>query len=148
MNKILFSHDNGTLSLHGTVRLGSLIAMLEPYELRPASLSPAREARDVYFDFGDLAPEGLHSYRGYYDHLALAFGAPRGKPVDVTVLLAMLRNANGHEFRGYKGGEYTMNLSTPVWVSERSVASATAIVGLIVEATRIVILTAYNYEEH
>lgn len=55
-----------------------------------------------------------HSYRGYY--CDLAFEPAEGR-VLVSDLLAVCRSALGEVFEGYKGGDYTMGKSTPVWIS-------------------------------
>jgi len=54
-----------------------------------------------------------HSYRGYYDELAF-------EPVpDTTVgaMLAAAKEALGATYTGYKGGDYTMNAYTQVWLA-------------------------------
>jgi len=54
-----------------------------------------------------------HSYRGYYDELAF-------EPVpDTTVgaMLAAAKDALGATYTGYKGGDYTMNAYTQVWLA-------------------------------
>lgn len=65
----------------------------------------------------DLAPWGLanpHSYRGYYDQLA--FEPTVG--VTIGAMLADARNSVGSTFEGWKGGSYTMDVDTEVWVAE------------------------------
>jgi hypothetical protein len=55
-----------------------------------------------------------HSYRGYYEDLAF-------EPCEQTTVGAMLacaKEALGHTYTGYKGGEYTMEEWTKVWLSE------------------------------
>ncbi len=55
-----------------------------------------------------------HSYRGCYDELAF-------EPVrDTTVgaMLAAARAAMGATYQGYKGGSYTMQPYTEVWIAE------------------------------
>lgn len=78
--------------------LGKLIAALE-------ALSPER----IIDGFGDL-----ESYRGYYCDLAFE---PNGLPRTVASLLADCRKAMGAVFTGYKGGEYMMGASTPLWIA-------------------------------
>lgn len=55
-----------------------------------------------------------HSYRGYYDRLALE---PSRGPMTVAEVLGQARWALGRTFLGYKGGEYTMGESTLVHVA-------------------------------
>lgn len=57
-----------------------------------------------------LGFSNAHSYRGYYDQLAF-------EPATNTTVGTMLREAEyavGGTFQGWKGGEYTMGLSTDV----------------------------------
>ena len=55
------------------------------------------------------------SYRGYYDQLALQ---PHHTPASVAEVIAMLEDALGKSFEGYKGGEFIMGHSTRVWIAE------------------------------
>lgn len=60
-------------------------------------------------------PVGLvepHSYRGYYRDLAFEPGESTAGAV-----LEAARAALGATFEGYKGGDYVMGKSTPVWVA-------------------------------
>lgn len=78
--------------------LGSLIAWLEskPQDAVVRKLGP------------------LDSYRGYYCDLAFA---PYGERT-VGMVLAECRQAMGQVFTGYKGGEYVMGATTPLWSAE------------------------------
>lgn len=61
--------------------------------------------------------EGLHdphSYRGYYEDLALARTGKLRLAVD---LLDDCRAVMGKVLRGYKGGSFLMYAATPVWVA-------------------------------
>jgi len=72
------------------------------------TLSSYDPTRRVAFGFGNP-----HSYRGYYDELAF-------EPVpDTTVgaMLAAAKEALGATYTGYKGGDYTMNAYTQVWLA-------------------------------
>lgn len=63
-----------------------------------------------------LCPLGFrnpHSYRGYYDELAFE---PR-RDVLVSDMLSDARSAVGATYCGWKGGEYKMDLFTPVWLA-------------------------------
>lgn len=68
-----------------------------------------------------------HSYRGYYDHLALEFGAVRTVGEVYKDLLA----ARGSRFEGWKGGDYIMGDHTPVWVSNEGECSGLAVIGVL-----------------
>jgi hypothetical protein len=58
--------------------------------------------------------EAPHSYRGYYEDLA--FTAGNGS-MRVDELLKLARDQMGQLFYGYKGGEYYMNMDTPLWIA-------------------------------
>lgn len=55
-----------------------------------------------------------HSYRGYYSDLAFELCEGTRPAVD---LLNDCRQALTETFRGYKGGDFEMDESTPVWVA-------------------------------
>lgn len=97
--------------------LGEFIGMLET---RPAD-------QRVSFDFGGLTPTKPDSYRGYYDHLAFGYGEDA---VTVADVLAWCRAAVGKTYEGYKGGDFTMGLHTPLWVAEYGRSNSTAVLGL------------------
>jgi len=54
-----------------------------------------------------------HSYRGYYEQLA--FEPAENVPLKQMLDLAIA--ANGATYEGWKGGQYTMNLDTTVWIA-------------------------------
>lgn len=56
----------------------------------------------------------LMSYRGYYCDLAFE----PGKDMTAGELLEECQNAMGRVFQGYKGGDYLMGETTPLWVAE------------------------------
>lgn len=53
-----------------------------------------------------------HSYRGYYSDLAFEPGASTA-----GAALEAARAALGATFEGYKGGDFVMGKSTPMWVA-------------------------------
>lgn len=79
---------------------------------------------------GDLLMDGLgepHSYRGYYCDLAFERVADK-RPV--AEVLADARQAMGQVFEGYKGGDYMMGASTPLWVANYGESGAPRIMGV------------------
>jgi hypothetical protein len=56
-----------------------------------------------------------HSYRGYYCDLAFEQGEGTRPALD---LLTDCRAAMGEVFTGYKGGDFLMGRTTPVWVAD------------------------------
>ena len=93
----------------------------------------------VYYDFVQFAPEGIHSYRGYYDQIALGYGH---KPITVAELLGLCQGAIGKDFEGYKGGTYTMHATTPVWVANYDESGSTAIVDIVERGYGLCLVTA------
>lgn len=79
--------------------LGDLIKQLERAD--PAKVVP--------LGFGNP-----HSYRGYYEQLA--FEPKAG--VTVGQMLADAKEALHTTYQGWKGGDYTMNEYTTVWLAE------------------------------
>lgn len=119
----------------GTATLGSVIEALKQCD----------QDEDVRFDFCYLRPTTVHSYRGHYDHLALGWSAESASPKEhwpkVSAVLAELQKAVGSTFEGYKGGQYVMGLSTPIWVDNRHDASGTAIVSVDADSGYVVLRT-------
>lgn len=103
-----------------TMKLGALIEALEKQP----------PGNDVAFDFFRLPTDRIDSYRGYYDHLAIGFGKSDQARFPVLDLIRKLKACDGQTFLGYKGGSYTMSLSTPVWVGNWGECENTGIVGV------------------
>jgi hypothetical protein len=101
--------------------------MIQPIKLGELikQLSTCNPDARVQFDFCDLRPTILRSYRGYYDQLALGWEEDGNRTVGE--LLEERKAAVGKVYEGYKGGEFTMNEETPEWVSGYGRASGMAI---------------------
>lgn len=95
--------------------------------------------KTVTFDFVHFRPAGIHSYRGYYDQLAIGYGHD-----DITVsgLLDLCRSAVGKTFQGYKGGDYVMSGDTPVWVANHNESGGTGIVDIQDDGWRVLLVTS------
>ncbi len=90
----------------GAMTLGTLIATIRRLP---------RDA-EVWVGSGRYRWDRLVSYRGYYEDLALVF-TPRGDPQTAGALTALLSNAIGRIFVGYKGGDNVARADTAVWVT-------------------------------
>src|SRR5258706_6206091 len=86
--------------------LGELLLKLEAI---------ADKNKPVIFD-EQYHPGGIDSWRGSYDELAIEYEVT-GKKFTVAELLKRLKEAIGEPFYGYKGGEFVMGKTTPVWVA-------------------------------
>jgi hypothetical protein len=92
---------------------------LMPLIDRLAGLTPRLPVLTYCPDAPDIDGKGLanpHSYRGYYEQLALE---PVSGTTDVQDVLRSLRRANGHTYEGWKGGSYRMGPDTPVHVAAK-----------------------------
>lgn len=109
-------------------------------ELRQA-IKRADPAATVVFDFAYFRPDGVDSYRGYYEQLAIGY-SNEGE-ITVEQFDQMLRESLTKTFHGYKGGEYDMYESTPVWVANHGEGGGTAVVNVQDDRWRVRIITAY-----
>lgn len=88
-----------------------------------------RKADDtIMFDFGNLAPTGFDSYRGFYEDVALGWG-PIGSLGMVGLLRSAAQAAIGPVFTGYKGGDYHFDRDSSLWVSNYGRADGVIITG-------------------
>ena len=130
-------------SAYGPITLGELIEQLEATYKNPLPEyfdNQKDKERQIYFDWCDLRPDYFHSYRGYYDHLAVAI---RSHPTEtVADFLKRCREQIGAEHSGWKGGDYTMDAKTPVWVvPESGMCPGFGITGVRDEGYKVVLTT-------
>ena len=86
--------------------LGELIAKLEAIE---------NKDKPVIFN-EQYHPISIDSWRGSYAELALEY-AESGDKLTTSKFLEELSRTVGLTLMGYKGGEYLMGKTTPVWVA-------------------------------
>ena len=132
--------------LNGELRqltLGELIRQIEVLPLTfKAQDSQAQKL--IWFDFGNTYPARVGSWRGAYEEFAIDFSSGSYDVPTALAFLQVLRGARDAEFRGWRGGDYTMTEATPVWVDHPGNAGNTAVVGVRdVEYHGIVIATAW-----
>jgi len=124
--------------------LGGIIQLLEPIAGRQGDVAGEHnEEALVQFDFGYLFPTSIDSWRGSYNELALNYKS-EGELMYVSAFLDMLKKAVGTTFTGYKGGDYVMNRSTPVWVANGGDSGNTAVIGIVDDDYRVLIMTGYR----
>ena len=119
------------LTEYGTMSLGALINALES----------TKDDALVYFDFCGFTPGEIDSYRGYYDHLAIEPLRGVSAP-SVAQFISSLRDCEANTYTGYKGGDYTMDLETPIWVSFYGSVSGTGIVSIDDQGCCVILVTA------
>ncbi len=99
---------------------------------------------EVCFD-SDTYPTSLCSWRGAYEELAIVHGGYGS--TSAIDFLKQLKEVEDTELIGWKGGEFIMDRSVPVWVTpEEGIASHVIVTGVstIKESGRIIIHTTYS----
>lgn len=110
--------------------------------------------KPVVFDDGKHFPTYLGSWRGSYCELALGYNEyETEKPMNGAEFSEKLKEAVGKTYTGYKGGDFLMGKTTPVWVAnygesmgfreETEDGHNTAIVD-IVETDDAIVLQTFN----
>ena len=97
----------------------------------------------VRFDFDDVSPVSLESWRGSYADLAI--GYEKGDGWIVSMLLGKCKEAVGKTFEGYKGGDFEMSKKTDVWVSNFGEYESVAIFDIL-EIGGITILRTFEVD--
>jgi len=122
--------------------LGEIISKCQAIE---ANLG-AEDKRIVSFDFANMVPTNIDSWRGSYAELALSFNSDEeGETIKVGAFINMLESAVGKTFTGYKGGDFTMSRHTPVWVANYGKSGSTAIIDVIDDGYwAAVLMTGYR----
>lgn len=90
--------------------LGELITDIE----RLLQGSPHDPSVYVLYEYTICNPR---SYRMYYDHLAFELSTGKDPKATASTILVMLKDCVGKTFEGWKGGDYVMKRSTPVFVA-------------------------------
>jgi len=147
IQEYLKEQRNRSFANSAQLTLGQIIDKLEKCGLKHGGDD---EPKQVYYDFSSAIPTNLDSWRGSYSELALGFKLSgydnddeHFAETNAETLLLELKNAVSKEYTGWKGGEFTMNEDTPVWVSNAGNSGNTGIVDVIDDGWRIILMTAY-----
>jgi len=101
-----------------------------PYKLITAiDLMKVEGSTSVYFDFGNLALTKIDSWRGDYSEMAIGYSMDR-KHMAAWEFRNMLEGCENKVYTGYKGGEFTMSMNTPIHVDNYGECTDTEITGL------------------
>jgi hypothetical protein len=153
-----------TKSLHGIVKAGRLQRLnnsdqltLGELMLKLEALLPNQEAiakkygqeANVVFDFEYAIPTGLGSWRGSYDELAINFnfrgyeyfGGKKPEEMSLSKFIKILKDTLGKEFTGWKGGEFVMGKTTPLWVANDGNSGNTAVIDVLDNEYEVVLVT-------
>lgn len=138
LNNAVAASRQATLAKSDQLTLGELILKLEPIVEKQGE-----DEATVRYDFEYLFPNNIDSWRGSYSELALNF-TTEGQEMKVSDFLNMLKECIGKEFTGYKGGEFTMNKHTPIWVANYGNSGNTAVIDVIDNGYCIILITGYR----
>jgi len=99
----------------------------------------------VVFDVKKYYPTGIDSWRGSYCELSLEYD-DEGKPLLLEKFVKILKNTVGKTLTGYKGGDFLMGRTTPVWVANYGTSSGfrqkdTAVIDILEKGDKVVIKT-------
>ena len=109
---------------NATIRLGELINKLKSLP----------QSDSIAFDFGGFIPGRFESWRGNHSDLTITYEVLKNhNRVLVGGLLANALDCDNKTFLGWKGGNYKMDLDTPVWVDMRGECSYTGIIDIFEE---------------
>lgn len=85
----------------------------------------------IRFDFGYTTPCGMHSYRGYYEDMAIGYKDDEFGNLLAGQWLDELKSFSQQKLHGYKGGTYDVRHDTTIWVSKHiSEVTGTMITGI------------------
>jgi len=133
-----------TLANSPQLTLGELILKLQPIINKQEGVKDD-DLPHVVYDFEYLYPTTIDSWRGVYAELALDYsGYRRGDDKDkmrVTEFFVMLKDCLGKTFEGYKGGDFTMNKHTPIWVANYGNAGRTGVIEVLDESYEVILVT-------
>lgn len=121
------------------LNLGELIQKIENCGL----IADDGAFKAITYDFANIIPTTLDSWRGNYAELALGWTTDSNMTVDI--LLKELKSALDPDkyYQGWRGGNFKMDENTPVWVDNPGRYSRTAIVGVKDLGYEIIIITAH-----
>lgn len=131
------------------IDLGTLISKLQPIAAKQAGvIEQYQHEAKVMFDFEYFFPVRFDSWRGIYSELCLNFATFEHKPgtpepLTVSAFLEMAKGVIGKTFTGYKGGEYTIKTTTPIWVANYGNSGNTALVDVFDNGYEVVLITKW-----
>lgn len=136
LDGIIKSNRRQRISESDQLTIGEIISKVK-------AISDKEGELHVQYDFADLYPTDIDSWRGSYDELALNHSSG-GDKLTGSEFVRMLGLCIGKTFTGYKGGEYVMSEDTPVWVANYGDVGSTAVVDVVETHYSILLITGYR----
>jgi hypothetical protein len=100
----------------------------------------------VYYDFCDLMPTQLRSWRGDYSQVALGW-THEGDPPSAGALARHFEESLGRMFEGYKGGGGLCHHTSGLMVANWAEAGNTAIFAVVREGGSVILKTRFEPDE-
>lgn len=132
-----------TIKIQKPLNLGEITDLIE---LRIKESKDNPDEIYVNFDFGSAYPAGLDSYRGWYDRLCWEYTGVYGC-IKASEVLQHLMQADGATFTGWKGGEFTMQRHTSVYIACSGCTSDTRVTGVSLQWDNFMVIETANYED-
>jgi len=104
------------------------------------SLEKCQQGADISFDFEHARPTDLTSYRGNYRELAICFDFDT-EFLKVSKFVDMLKEAIGKTYQGWKGGDFLMGKTTPMWAANSGSCGQTAIIEVVDDELEVMLVT-------
>lgn len=142
LNNMAMAGRAGTFSQSDQLSLGELILKLEGI----LKTKDKPDETKVFFDFEYLFPTEFDSWRGIYAELALEFttysyGEDAKKPLSLPAFYQLCKETIGKKFTGYKGGDFVMGKTTPIWVANWGNSGNTALIDVIDSSHGVILIT-------
>lgn len=106
-----------------------------------AALASMPGTHYVRYDFGNFVPTKVNSYRGYYDCPAIGYDDHPNRTAEEVV--EELRSCLSREYSGWKGGEYSYDENSFLWVANYGDSTGVAPVAVEDREYFALIRTAY-----
>jgi len=144
LDNAMKTRRDGVMASSDQLTLGKMIEKLKPMISNQEEMKKKYDDYPtVVFDFEYLYPTGIDSWRGSYSELALSFEG-EDDSMSLKKFYTLLRETNGKEFTGYKGGEYIMHEDTPIWVANYGNSGSTAVIDIVGNEYEVIIITGYR----
>lgn len=134
----IIAQRNESMKTSKQLTLGEIILKLEHTSLKEKDGTD----KTIAFGFGYFKPNSLSSWRGNYRELAIEY-TEEGNDILAKDFLKECKKAIGKTYQGYKGGDFIMGKTTPMWVANYGESPNTAVTDIIDKDYWVLIKTEY-----
>ncbi len=105
-------------------------------------LTGCDQSKFVRLGLADFAPiDMLKSYRGFYEQLAVGYSQNNDAELTVGEFKTALEAIIGEMVTGYKGGEYEILGTTPVWIDNTGQAFGNGVISICEGDDQVTLIT-------